>query len=70
MLLENKSKGAAVKLADFGLAIEVDGDKPGKFGKICQLHSAPIFAVNFSGRIPTNELVRVVTQGFLAPGDL
>ena len=33
LLLENKSKGAAVKLADFGLAIEVDGDKQGKFGK-------------------------------------
>ncbi|KAL5264196.1 hypothetical protein ACHWQZ_G005323 [Mnemiopsis leidyi] len=32
LLLENKSKGAAVKLADFGLAIEVDGDKQGKFG--------------------------------------
>ena len=34
LLLENKSKGAAVKLADFGLAIEVDGDKQGKFGKL------------------------------------
>lgn len=32
LLLENKNKGAAVKLADFGLAIEVDGDKQGKFG--------------------------------------
>ena len=32
LLLENSKRGAAVKLADFGLAIEVDGDKMGKFG--------------------------------------
>ncbi|KAM7449779.1 Calcium/calmodulin-dependent protein kinase type II subunit gamma [Porites harrisoni] len=32
LLLASKEKGAAVKLADFGLAIEVDGDKLGWYG--------------------------------------
>ncbi|XP_027042895.1 calcium/calmodulin-dependent protein kinase type II delta chain-like isoform X1 [Pocillopora damicornis] len=32
LLLASKEKGAAVKLADFGLAIEVDGDKHGWYG--------------------------------------
>uniref|UniRef100_A0A3Q1CTP0 calcium/calmodulin-dependent protein kinase n=1 Tax=Amphiprion ocellaris TaxID=80972 RepID=A0A3Q1CTP0_AMPOC len=34
LLLASKSKGAAVKLADFGLAIEVEGDQQAWFGKI------------------------------------
>lgn len=33
LLLASKEKGASVKLADFGLAIEVDGDKLGWYGK-------------------------------------
>ena len=33
LLLASKSKGAAVKLADFGLAIEVQGDQQAWFGK-------------------------------------
>lgn len=33
LLLASKSKGAAVKLADFGLAIEVEGDQQAWFGK-------------------------------------
>ena len=33
LLLASKEKGAAVKLADFGLAIEVDGDKHGWYGE-------------------------------------
>lgn len=32
LLLASKSKGAAVKLADFGLAIEVQGDAEAWFG--------------------------------------
>uniref|UniRef100_A0A646QE86 calcium/calmodulin-dependent protein kinase n=1 Tax=Hemiscolopendra marginata TaxID=943146 RepID=A0A646QE86_9MYRI len=32
LLLASKAKGAAVKLADFGLAIEVQGDQPAWFG--------------------------------------
>ncbi|CAH3030107.1 unnamed protein product [Porites evermanni] len=32
LLLASKEKGAVVKLADFGLAIEVDGDKLGWYG--------------------------------------
>ncbi|CAB1333194.1 unnamed protein product [Coregonus sp. 'balchen'] len=32
LLLASKSKGAAVKLADFGLAIEVEGDQQAWFG--------------------------------------
>ena len=33
MLLASKAKGAAVKLADFGLAIEVQGEIQAWFGK-------------------------------------
>ncbi|MEQ2250011.1 Calcium/calmodulin-dependent protein kinase type II subunit beta, partial [Ilyodon furcidens] len=33
LLLASKSKGAAVKLADFGLAIEVEGDQQAWFGE-------------------------------------
>ncbi|VDQ00291.1 unnamed protein product [Trichobilharzia regenti] len=36
LLLASKSKGAAVKLADFGLAIEVQGDQPAWFGTFAQ----------------------------------
>lgn len=32
LLLSSKEKGAIVKLADFGLAIELDNDRPGWFG--------------------------------------
>lgn len=32
LLLASKMKGAAVKLADFGLAIEVQGDQQAWFG--------------------------------------
>ena len=34
LLLASKMKGAAVKLADFGLAIEVQGDQQAWFGKL------------------------------------
>lgn len=33
LLLASKCKGAAVKLADFGLAIEVQGDQQAWFGE-------------------------------------
>ena len=33
LLLASKQKGAAVKLADFGLAIEVQGDQQAWFGR-------------------------------------
>lgn len=33
LLLASKMKGAAVKLADFGLAIEVQGEQQAWFGK-------------------------------------
>lgn len=39
LLLASKSKGAAVKLADFGLAIEVEGDQQAWFGKTRQIPS-------------------------------
>lgn len=35
LLLASKHKGAAVKLADFGLAIEVQGEQQAWFGKYC-----------------------------------
>ena len=34
LLLASKAKGAAVKLADFGLAIEVQGEQQAWFGKL------------------------------------
>ena len=37
LLLASKAKGAAVKLADFGLAIEVQGDQQAWFGKFFKL---------------------------------
>lgn len=39
LLLASKVKGAAVKLADFGLAIEVQGDQQAWFGKL-HIHPA------------------------------
>jgi len=43
LLLASKVKGAAVKLADFGLAIEVQGDHQAWFGQyhqaVCLLSS-------------------------------
>lgn len=41
LLLASKAKGAAVKLADFGLAIEVQGEAQAWYGKLI-----PIFPVN------------------------
>lgn len=47
LLLASKMKGAAVKLADFGLAIEVQGEQQAWFGEnimfslILMLRSAP-----------------------------
>jgi len=35
LLLASKMKGAAVKLADFGLAIEVQGEQQAWFGAYC-----------------------------------
>lgn len=53
LLLASKMKGAAVKLADFGLAIEVQGDQQAWFGKMifksCSLnltHSGSIKTLN------------------------
>ena len=34
LLLASKQKGAAVKLADFGLAIEVQGEQQAWFGEL------------------------------------
>ena len=34
LLLASKAKGAAVKLADFGLAIEVQGEQQAWFGEL------------------------------------
>jgi serine/threonine protein kinase len=39
LLLASKAKGAAVKLADFGLAIEVSGEQQAWFGKLILFYS-------------------------------
>jgi serine/threonine protein kinase len=38
LLLASKANGAAVKLADFGLAIEVQGDFQAWYGKLSFFH--------------------------------
>lgn len=43
LLLASKLKGAAVKLADFGLAIEVQGDQQAWFGAYPFQHTAIVF---------------------------
>lgn len=43
LLLASKLKGAAVKLADFGLAIEVQGDQQAWFGAYLFQHTAIVF---------------------------
>lgn len=45
LLLASKSKGAAVKLADFGLAIEVEGDQQAWFGKTLILFNFVLLCV-------------------------
>lgn len=45
LLLASKLKGAAVKLADFGLAIEVQGDQQAWFGEYTRLFSI-VFSVS------------------------
>ena len=63
MLLASKAKGAAVKLADFGLAIEVQGDQQAWFGEFefesfrsRKLANKSILLLGFAG-----------TPGYLSP---
>ena len=58
LLLASKAKGAAVKLADFGLAIEVQGDQQAWFGEIT-LSPPLVFTGNFPGFAGT--------PGYLSP---
>ena len=56
LLLASKTKGAAVKLADFGLAIEVQKDQESWFGKsLFKLHfccfSMAVVSTSSSARI-------------------
>ena len=46
LLLASKAKGAAVKLADFGLAIEVQGDQQAWFGKIILSPPRPLASIH------------------------
>lgn len=55
LLLASKLKGAAVKLADFGLAIEVQGDQQAWFGEYTQLLQLG-FLLMFSGNSFCNKL--------------
>ena len=60
LLLASKAKGAAVKLADFGLAIEVQGDQQAWFGeKTLQPRQALVFTGYFAGFAGT--------PGYLSP---
>ena len=44
LLLASKAKGAAVKLADFGLAIEVQGDQQAWYGKWSHFCSSQVYS--------------------------
>jgi hypothetical protein len=46
LLLASKAKGAAVKLADFGLAIEVQGEQQAWFGQYLLLSCVLFFSPN------------------------
>lgn len=46
LLLASKAKGAAVKLADFGLAIEVQGEQQAWYGMSIFTLKTLIFSVN------------------------
>lgn len=49
LLLASKSKGAAVKLADFGLAIEVEGEQQAWFGETSQILILQYYYGNTAG---------------------
>lgn len=49
LLLASKNKGAAVKLADFGLAIEVQGDQQAWFGKRSFPYKVYVFSNQING---------------------
>lgn len=53
LLLASKLKGAAVKLADFGLAIEVQGDQQAWFGE----RSSPYVFHRYNSQTESNWLV-------------
>jgi calcium/calmodulin-dependent protein kinase (CaM kinase) II len=56
LLLASKEKGAAVKLADFGLAVEVSGEENSWFG----LAGTPgLYSNVFKSKERTLELIRV-----------
>ena len=48
LLLASKEKGAVVKLADFGLAVEVTNDEPKWFGKLMLLVFDSILTFTFA----------------------
>lgn len=50
-MLASKMKGAAVKLADFGLAIEVQGDQQAWFGKKAQTVTHTLTHIKYVGPI-------------------
>ncbi|KAI4584435.1 hypothetical protein MJG53_007714 [Ovis ammon polii x Ovis aries] len=74
LLLASKLKGAAVKLADFGLAIEVEGEQQAWFGKPYPSSSRTLLPVTY---VPTSVYVSAClcvwgagfagTPGYLSP---
>ena len=56
LLLASQSKNAAVKLADFGLAIEVHGDQQAWFGTLVLHVNIVSYILGFAG-----------TPGYLSP---
>jgi len=57
--LASKLKGAAVKLADFGLAIEVQGDQQAWFGEYSSIH---FFNLNQFGKLSNRPISRSINQ--------
>ena len=60
LLLASKSKGAAVKLADFGLAIEVQGDQQAWFGESNNI----MIVINIINFIITMIMMTVIMDRF------
>lgn len=58
-MLASKAKGAAVKLADFGLAIETQGDAQAWYGKLTLLFSIINELIITSNFIHMNNVIKL-----------
>lgn len=62
LLLASKLKGAAVKLADFGLAIEVQGEQQAWFGKWQPPPPSPSPTFNFMSKVDASKDIIILIK--------